>query len=268
MSDYRPYDRWDYRVNDLLLGEDEPPDNRLLDEDGQAVRHANSGSIKGLSAIAATLDKYGPQMQPQHLEKAVWWLKDWKMHRSGWQRTISAPFDLHQSMERLKQSASFKNDGVKARRYSYASHLFAVLFGIAALGAFNAWFDVSSWGSRVGWTFGVLILSGLTAAFRDTARDIWQRQDRRYFLQCLRLCRCTEDLLDVGLFAYHPSTEQVRSAEEHLEFRRAVREMQVQLADSLYFDWDQRIREQFNEREQAFSWNWPKKTSLAAGLKH
>jgi hypothetical protein len=36
--------------------------------------------------------------------------------------------------------------------------------------------------------------------------------------------------------------------------------MQLQLADALYFDWDSRIRENFNEREQAYSWNWPKQT--------
>jgi len=52
----------------------------------------------------------------------------------------------------------------------------------------------------------------------------------------------------------------LNSAEEHLAFRHAVREMQLQLADALYFDSDNRIRENFNEREQAYSWNWPKQT--------
>lgn len=259
MSDYRPYERQDYRVNDLLLGADEPPGNQLLDEDGRPSEQANTESLKGLAAIAAALDAHGQQMHPQHIEKAVWWLKDWKMHRSGWYRTVSAPFDLRQSMEKLKLSSSFKKDGKRARSYSYASHVLAVLCALAAMGAANAWFgEPSSWGSKIGWIIGTLFLAGLTAAFRDAARDIWQKQDRRYFLQCLRLCRCTDDLLDAGLFAYHPSSEQVQSAEEQLAFRRAVREMQLQLADSLYFDWDQRIREQYNEREQAYSWNWPK----------
>lgn len=266
MSDYRPYETWDYRVNDILLGEDEPPENRLLDEYGQPVEHARGGSLAGLAAIAAALDAHGQQMLPQHIEKAVWWLKDWKMHKSGWYRRINSHVDLHREMERLKQITSFRKDGARARRCIYASHLFAVLFLVVAAGALNSWIgEGSGWGARIGWTVGALLLAGLAAAFRDTARDIWQRQDRRYFLQCLRLCRCTDDLHDAGLFAYHPDTEKVESAEEQLAFRRAVRGMQLQLADALYFDWDRSIREHFNEREQAYSWNWPQKVSTVAG---
>jgi len=259
MSDYRPYDRWGYRIDDLLLGDDEPPGNQLLDEDGKPTPRPRSKSLEGLAALAAVLDQYGPDMKPEHLEKAVWWLKDWKMHRSGWYRTVSAAAEFHQSLERLKGSAAFTHDGKRARRYSYASHLFALLTGIAAVLALNVWFGDASWGGRAGWTIGTLLFAGLTAALRDTARDIWQQQDRRYFLQCLRLSRCTEDLLDAGLFSHHTDTMTVNSAEEHLAFRRAVREMQRQLADALYFDFDSRIRECFNEKEQAYSWNWPKK---------
>ena len=93
---------------------------------------------------------------------------------------------------------------------------------------------------------------------RDQARDHWQHQDRRYFLQCLRAARCTEDLLAAGLFAYHPDTDAVRSAEGQLASRRAVRELQAQLGDAIYFDWDHHIRDQLNEREWANGFNWPK----------
>ena len=260
MSDYRPYDSWDYRINDLLIGDEEPPGNQLLDEDGNPTTRPGNKSLEGLAALAAVLDRYGPDMRPEHLEKAVWWLKDWKMHRSGWYRTVSAMAEFHQAMGRLKSSPEFKRDGKRARRYSYGSHLFALLTGIGTAFALNAWLGESGWGGKVGWTIGVLFIAGLTAGFRDTARDIWQQQDRRYFLQCLRQSRCTEDLLDAGLFAHHPKTMNLNSAEEHLAFRHAVREMQLQLADALYFDSDNRIRENFNEREQAYSWNWPKQT--------
>lgn len=260
MSDYRPYDCWDYRINDLLIGDDEPPGNQLLDEDGNPSPRVGNKSLEGLAGLAATLDKYGPNMTPEHLEKAVWWLKDWKMHRSGWHRTVSAMTEFHQTMERLKNSPEFKRDGKRARRYSYGSHLFALFTGVLAAFALNAWLGDSGWGERIAWTIGALFLAALTAGFRDTARDIWQQQDRRYFLQCLRQSRCTEDLLDAGLFAYHPETMSVNSAEEQLAFRRSVREMQHQLGDALYFDWDSHIRESFNEQEQAYSWNWPKQT--------
>jgi hypothetical protein len=259
MSDYRPYDQWDYRINDLLIGDNEPLDNQLLDENGKPTLRPGNKSLEGLADLAAVLDQYGPDMKPEHLEKAVWWLKAWKMYRSGWYRTVSAAAEFHQSLEHLKGSAAFAHDGKRARSYSYGSHLFALLTGIAAVLALNAWFGDSGWGGRVGWTIGALFLAGLTAALRDIARDIWQKQDRRYFLQCLRLSRCTEDLLHAGLFAYHQDTMSVKSAEEHLAFRSAVRGMQHQLADALYFDCDSHIREHFNEREQAYSWNWPKK---------
>jgi len=204
MSDYRPYDYWDYRVNDLLLGEDEPASNRLLDEEGNPLRHPGSKTLQGLAAIAAALHKYGLEMRPEHLEKAVWWLKDWKMHRVGWWPTINASVDLHQSMQRLKESVAFKKDGALALRHSYISHFFALFAGIVAAGALAAWFGESGWGARAGWTVGFFVLAAFAAAFRDSARDIWQKQDRRYFLQCLRLCKCTEDPLDAGLFAFHP----------------------------------------------------------------
>lgn len=100
----------------------------------------------------------------------------------------------------------------------------------------------------------------------DTARDIWQRQDRRYFLQCLRQARCTEDLLDAGLFAHHPATDTVSSAKGYIDSRHAVRQIQLHLGDALYFDWDHNIRERFNEQEQANSWNWP--TSSPTTLKN
>jgi len=260
MSDYRPYERLDYRINDLLIGDDEPPGNQLLGEDGNPLLRTGDKSLEGLAAVAAALDKYGPDTRPEHLEKAVWWLKDWKMHRSGWYRTVSAVAEFHQAMERLKNSPEFRRDGKRACRYSYGSHLFALFTGITAAFALNAWLGNYGWGGKIGWTLGALFLAGLTAGFRDMARDSWQQQDRRYFLQCLRQSRCTEDLVNAGLFAYHPRTISVNSAEEQLAFRHAVREMQLQLADALYFDWDNRVRESFNEREQAYSWSWPKHT--------
>lgn len=259
MSDYRPYEHCDYRINDLLIGGDEPPGNRLLDEDGKPKPRPGSKSLEGLAAMAAVLDQYGPDMEPEHFEKAVWWIKDWKRHRSGWRRAVNAGAELHQSMERLKCSTEFARDGRRARRYSYGSHFFALLTGVAAVLALDAWTGNAGSASKLGWAIATLFLAGLTAAFRDVARDIWQRQDRRYFLQCLRLSRCTDDLLDVGLFSYHRDTLAINSTEEYLTFRRAVREMQLQLADALYFDLDGRIREQFNERKQAYSLNWPKK---------
>ncbi|MCQ8116998.1 hypothetical protein [Methylomonas rosea] len=257
MNEYRPYDGWDYRINDLLIGEDEPPGNQLLDEDGNPSTTIENKSLEGLAVLAATLNKYGPDMKPEHLEKAVWWLKDWKMHRSDWYRSVNAMAEFHQTMESLKNSLEFKRDGKRARLYSYGSHLFALISGVCAGFALNAWLGESGWVERIALTIGALSLALLTAGFRDTARDIWQQQDRRYFLQCLRQSRCTEDLLHAGLFAYHPETISVESAEEHLAFRRAVREMQHQLGDALYFDWDRQIRERFNEKEQAYSWNWP-----------
>lgn len=260
MSDYRPYDWWDYRINDLLIGDEEPTGNRLLEEDGTPAPRRGNKSLEGLAAFAAALDRYGPEMTPEHLEMAVWWLKDWKMHRSGWYRTVSASAEFHQAMERLRISREFRRDGIRARRYSYVAHLFALLTGVCTAFGLSAWFGESDWGERAAWTIGAFLTAGLTAGFRDAARDVWQRQDRRYFLQCLRQSRCTEDLLDAGLFAYDPQTMSVNSAEEHLAFRRAVREMQLQLADALYFDWDNRVRENFNEREQAQSWTWPKQT--------
>lgn len=251
MSDYRPYDCLDYRVNDLLIGDDEPPGNQLLDEDGNPLSRTGDKSLEGLAGVAAALDKYGPAMKPEHLEKAVWWLKDWKMHRSGWYRTVSAMTEFYQAMGGLKNSPEFKRDGKRARHFSYGSHLFALFTGVFAALALHAWFGDSGWGGKIAWTIGALFLAAVTAWFMDTARDIWQQQDRRYFLQCLRKSRCAEDLLDAGLFAYHPETMNVKSAEEHLAFSRAVLEMQHQLADALYFDWDSGIRESLNRQEQA-----------------
>lgn len=260
MSDYRPYDRWDYRINDLMIGDEEPLDNQLLDEDGNPKKRPDNKSLEGLAALAAALDRYGPNMKSEHLEKAVWWLKDWKMHHSVWFRKINDSTEFHQAMERLKISSQFKRDSKRARRYSYGSHLFALLAGVCAAFAVKAWIGDYGWIGSVGWTMGALVFAGLTAGFRDEARDIWQLQDRRHFLQCLRQSRCTEDLLDAGLFSHHPATMSVNSAGEHLVFLRAVREMQLQLSDALYFDWDNRIRESVNERERAYNWNWPEQS--------
>jgi len=171
MSDYRPYDSWDYRINDLLIGDEEPLGNQLLDEDGNPTTRPGNKSLEGLAALAAVLDRYGPDMRPEHLDKAVWWLKDWKMHRSGWYRTISAIAEFHQAMERLKSSPEFKRDGKRARRYSYGSHLFALLTGIGTAFALSAWLGESGWGGKVGWTIGVLFIAGLTAGYMATARS-------------------------------------------------------------------------------------------------
>ena len=49
----------------------------------------------------------------------------------------------------------------------------------------------------------------------------------------------------------------VRSAEEHLTRLKTIRTLHLQLADAIYCDHDRFIRERFNERETAKSWNWP-----------
>jgi hypothetical protein len=259
---YRPYEGWDYRLDDLLIGEKEPPDNRLLDGDGNPIRRPGDKGVEGLAALAAVLNRYAIEMTPDHLEKAVWWIKDWKRSQSGWYRSISAETDFYKAQERFKASPEYKRDGRNALGYNYGSHLSAALTGVLAVIALFAWLDHSGWMARIGWTIGALFVGLLTAGLRDTARDIWQRQDRRYFLQCLRESRCTIDLLNSGLFSYHPDTTFPPNSggEEYLRSRRAIRAMHVQLGDALYFDWDCDIRESLDERDRAVRFDFAKRS--------
>lgn len=259
MSEYRPIDQLDYKVNDTLIGEDEPPQNRLLDEDGRPNPEIRSKSLQGLAVIAAALHEHAPDMNPEHLEKAVWWVKDWRMHLLRRYRSETRSFEFHQVMEAQKNTSEFLHEGNRARWYSYGSQVVAALFGIAAATAVWAFVGDQGWGMRTGLTVLALFLASLTAGFRDTARDIWRIQDRKYFLKCLRLARDTEDLSRAGFFAYHPRTLVVNSAEEQLAFKKTVREMQLQFGDALYCDFDFYIRERFNERDEAYRLNWPSK---------
>lgn len=265
MSGYKVYDSWEYRINDRLLGDEEPEGNRLLDDDGEPATYLTGSSTAGLAAIASAIHKHASTMQPEHLEKAVWWLKDWKANRAGWYRKMDDLHTFAKTLQSLKTKPEFLADGRSARRYSLGSHMVALMAGIAFAITLNAWLDGGSWGAKIGWGIGTLLFAAITSALRDTARDIWQRQDRRYFLQCLRQARCTEDLLDAGLFSHHPATDNVSNAKGYIDSRHALREMQSQMGDALYFDWDHNIRERFNEQEQANSWNWP--TSSPTKLK-
>lgn len=256
MSDWRPLDTSDYLADDLALGPDAPPTNQLLDRDGEPSKDLTEPSLQGLAAIAAALDRHAPSMTPQHLEKAVWWIKAWKAARAGTYRRIEDGAKFHRQMSGFKESKFFKRSASRARRLSYVSHLFALVAGIAMLGALQAWLEEGEWGGKTMWTIGLLVSAALAAGFRDAARDVWQQQDRWYFLQCLRSAQCTEDLLDAGFFSHHDATMKVTTAEEYLASRRAFREIQRQFADALYFDDECRIREQHNERDQAYSWNW------------
>jgi len=51
---------------------------------------------------------------PEHLEKAVWWLKDWKMHRTNFHQKVNSSAEFYQAMQRLKSTPQFLRDGKTA----------------------------------------------------------------------------------------------------------------------------------------------------------
>lgn len=191
-----PPDPGAYLVDDFLSGAGAPSGNWLLDGDGVPFPDPINRSVAGLAALAAAIHKHAAAMEPVHLEKAIWWLKDWKMHKSPppWR----TPQDFHLEMERLKQTT---------RKHKPDDHL--------------------------------------------------------YFLQCLRLARCTSDLLDAGLFAPLPADSKTFESED--DVWKAVRQMQRQLADALYCDDDLVLRYAFSDKEKAearaaAAANWPRRS--------
>jgi hypothetical protein len=241
MSDYRAYERWQYRIDETLVGEDEPESNQLLDEDGLARSFQNPRHA-GLAAIAEALDKHAEHLLPDDLEKAVWWFKDWQMGRVGWYRRNDAAFQYAQAMRDLKETRDFRRFEKRARRYILGSH-FAAAAAVALLaGVVATWSDPGWW--VLAWGLGTLVMLGLASGWRDSAGHEWQVQDRQYFLGCLRKAECVEDLMDAGLFAYHDDTMQLQDRKRS---RVAMLRMQRQLATALYFDHDRLIREDFVE---------------------
>ena len=55
MGDFKVYDSWDYRINNTLLGDEEPEGNRLLDESGEPTTYPTDSSVAGLAAIASAI---------------------------------------------------------------------------------------------------------------------------------------------------------------------------------------------------------------------
>ena len=248
MANYRPYNDYDYKIDDHEFRHEAQGWNQLLD-DGEVNPELTNASTKGLAAIAAALHQHAPNMKPEHLEKAVWWLKDWKAARVGWYRTTTAGMEYNQFMSGLKQQQEFKAAGKRARRYSLGSSAATAVSAIVWAGVVMMFGEAGAWAG--GWTWGAAVLALFTWAFgtalTERARDIWQLQDRRYFLQCLRAARCTEDLNDAGLFAHGLSYEEPMSWAREKKYRAELLEMQRQLADALYFDYDQHIRTPFDE---------------------
>lgn len=237
--EYRPFEHWDYRVNDHLHGDDEPQGNQLLNDDGNPAYE--QGGLGGLAAIAAALNQHGTAMSVDQLEKAVWWLKDWQKAQRGWYRKVSGTFEFARRMRGFQETSEFKGYEKRARRYIRLAAVAAVAAaGLLAI-LVGTWSD-SGWLWRLGGGVLTLMVAGLASGLTDTARLQWQLQDRIYFLNCLRAAECTEDLLDAGFFAH---TEDTMQLVDMLRSRRAVREMQRQFAQALYFDYDHCIRENF-----------------------
>lgn len=241
MSDYRAYERWDYRIDETLVGEDEPESNQLLDEDGFARCYENPRHA-GLAAVAETLEKHAADLSPDDLEKVVWWLKDWQMGQARWYRKNDAVFQYAQAMRNLKETRDFRRFEKRARRYILGSHFVAVAAVVLLAGVVATWSDPGWW--VLAWGFGTLAMLGVASGCRDSARHEWQVQDRQYFLGCLRKAECVEDLMDAGLFAYHEDTMQLQDRHKS---RVAMLRMQRQLATALYYDYDRFIREDFND---------------------
>jgi hypothetical protein len=239
MSDYRAYERWQYRIDETLVGEDEPESNQLLDEDGLARSFQNPRHA-GLAAIAEALDNHAERLLPDDLEKAVWWFKDWQMGRVGWYRKNDATFQYAQAMRDLKETRDFRRFEKRARRYILGSYFTAAAAVALLAGVVATWSDPGWW--VLAWGFGTLVMLGLASGWRDSAGHEWQVQDRQYFLGCLRKAQCVEDLMDAGLFAYHDDTMQLQDRKRS---RVAMLRMQRQLATALYFDHDRLLREDF-----------------------
>jgi len=241
-----PYDDWDYKLDDEAFGDEQRAWNQLLTDD-EANPLLTDRSSQGLAAIAAALNKHGPHMEAEHLEKAVWWLKDWKAARYGWYRTPTSSMEFNQLMNGLKTTKEFLAASRSASLYSFGASAVTALFGVIAVivvmlfinGAGDWW----KWGGAV----LALITLGWANALTEKARDIWKLQDRQYFLKSIRAARCTEDLNAAGLFAFTESYKEPLTWAREKKFRGEMNDLQRRLGDALYFDHDRYMRAPFNE---------------------
>ena len=246
VADYRPYDDWDYKLDDQVFGDEQRAWNQLLTDD-EPNPLLTDRSARGLSAIAAALHKHGPHMKPEHLEKAVWWIKDWKAARVGWYRTATASMEFSELMNGLKTTKEFLASSRSASRYSIAASAVTALFGVVVVTVAMLFFN----GAGGWWTWGGVLVALFTlacaGALTERARDIWKLQDRQYFLKCIRAARCTEDLNEAGLFAFGESYNERLTWAREKKFRGEMNDLQRKLGDALYFDYDQYMRAPFNE---------------------
>ena len=257
MLDFRPYETTDYRVNDLA---GDSPQNLLLDLTGEPLPPSSGPGVAGLAEIAAALHRHASDMTAEQFEKVVWWVKDWKMHRSGSTRSGNSDAEFRRSMDALKATSEHRRYDRLARTYTWISH-FAVVAALLMLTGAGA-----AWASQFQWQLVLTAVVGagaflLAATYcHGAVRKQWKEQDRSYFLQCLRLSRCTQDLGEAGLFQHQPDTKAVtkmRSADDMATLERGMRAMQLQLADAMYFDHDHYLRESAEGRQRAAGWKWP-----------
>ena len=246
MADCRPYDDWDYKLDDEIYGDEQRFWNQLL-TDGEVNPLLTDRSSQGLAAIAAALHQHGSHMKPDHLEKAVWWLKDWKAARVGWYRTTASGMEFDQLMNGLKTTKEFLAASRSASRYSIGASAVTALFGVIAVVV--AMLFINGAGGWWKWSGVVVALFTLAwfSALTEKARDIWKLQDREYFLKCIRAARCTEDLNEAGLFAFTESYKEPLTWAREKRFRGEMNDLQRRLGDALYFDYDRYMRAPFNE---------------------
>ena len=224
-------DTYDYRVNDNIYDSE---NNRLLDDEGDVNQGLRDPQAKRLAALASTVHQHESHLTDDQIEKVVIWLKRIKQTRQGPSRWSSQGYAaFYRELEALKtkpEQVKMQKDASWAAVRSNLLSLVVLACVLLFLLLYNL--ETSKWWSAIP---GMLGWYSFDMMQEQTKKSfvIAKEQDRRYFMESMRLATNIDELNEAGFFMHFKAMQIDKSFDQEASKRTACQEIQ-RMRDAIY----------------------------------
>lgn len=224
---------YDYRMIDTDYTNE---NNCLLDMDGYVEAGLRDPQAQKLAELAHVINKHNDTLTSDSIEKAVLWLKRIREKRQGPSPYSGQEYGaFYRALEALKNTPEQVSMQKAASWCAIKSHLLGLVVLVCVLVFVLLYsLDISKW-----WTAmpGFLGWYSFDMMQEQTKKSfvIAKEQDRRYFMQSMRMATNVDELNEAGFFMYIKSMEMDKGFDQAGSTKAARIEIQ-RMRDAIYFN--------------------------------
>lgn len=224
-------DTYDYKLDEDVWHSEA---NHLLDDDGSPSPTFTNARERALANIASAIHLNEEKISDAQIEQTIIWLKRIKEKRNPPLRYPDTDYGaFYRALDRLKN----KPEQISLQKKAYWKSIKAVISGVflffAAITSLVLYYaDISHWWTAISVVLAVYFFHTMEKLIIK-AFVISKDQDRKFFMESLRLAKNTDELNEAGFFMHIKEMHIDKNFDQAASVNAARREI-ARMRDAIY----------------------------------